>query len=113
MKTIWKFPFQIDDSFKVTMPYGAEILTVQTQGIGMLGQELPHMWAIVDPEAHKVARWFRILGTGHDVPNDVVLRYIGTFQMAEGRLIWHLFEENPSYEEPWETAIDNLRKELK
>lgn len=85
-KQIWKFPLPVADSFELTMPVGAVIIQVHEQkGEGML-------WAVVDtdPEVAEVVRKFRVFGTGHDLPD---LIYIGTWQMAGGTFIWHLFEE--------------------
>ena len=51
------------------------------------------MWFLVDPDAETEIRSFRTLGTGNPLTfNTENLEFLGTFQMAEGRLIWHLFE---------------------
>jgi hypothetical protein len=86
-ETIHKFPFVPDDSFNLAMPQGSIILTVQVQR----GQ--PCMWARVFPTAPKVTRRFRLFGTGHLIPPNGRLEYIGTFQLHEGALVFHLFEE--------------------
>jgi hypothetical protein len=85
MKTIYKYPFSIDDSVIITMPVGAEILTVQVQ------HRVPCIWALVDPEAPKVDRYFRVAGTGHSLPENPG-KYVGTFQQLEGNLIFHVFD---------------------
>ena len=94
METIWKFQIPIQDEITIGMPAGARILAVQTQGADT--QELT-MWALVNPGSRRssdvVARSFRLFGTGYTMPEGVVLNYIGTCQMHDGRLIWHLFEE--------------------
>lgn len=87
MKTVWKFGFPVDDRFRVSMPAGARILSVQAQ------RECPCLWALVDSSAEPEVRTFRLAGTGH--PVDDGLTYLGSFQMAGGRLVWHLFEEAP------------------
>ena len=91
MTVIWKYPFDVDDSFELNMPQGAKILTVQEQ------DRKGCMWAIVNPENEIESRRFCILGTGHMHPLDFFLskRYIGTFQQPfpmGGSLVWHLFE---------------------
>lgn len=85
MKSIWKFNFQIEDNFQIEMPKGAEILSVQSQN------DKPALWAICDIHAEKEKRNFSIIGTGHRMNMDDK-KYIGTFQMTEGILVWHLFE---------------------
>lgn len=72
----------------ILMPKGAEILTVQTQN------GIPCIWALVDIEAEKEPRVFDIFGTGHPVTFDmgVERKYINTFQLKGGALVFHLFE---------------------
>jgi hypothetical protein len=50
------------------------------------------MWALVNPEASKEKRRFELYGTGHDVPESDGLIHVGTFQMQDGALVFHLFE---------------------
>jgi len=84
-KSIWKFNFPIRDEFQLQMPKGAEILSVQIQ------HEKPTLWAICDTESKNETRNFSIYGTGHPInPNGK--KFIATFQMANGSLVWHLFE---------------------
>ena len=56
------------------MPKDAEILTIQTQN------ETPCIWALVNPE--------------HDIYYDMGInrKYINTFQLGGGSLVFHLFE---------------------
>jgi len=89
MKTIWKFPVSMTDSIGIEMPVGARVLTVQVQH----GQ--PYIWVEVDPEAQKEHRSFRLFGTGHPIEEGFVLDYVGTFQMHDGGLVFHLYEELP------------------
>ena len=84
-KEIWKFPVKVKDVQGVEMPEGAEILTVQLQhGQGCI-------WAVVDPGAEKVWRYFTTYGTGHPIINGADT-YIGTYQESSGYLVWHVFE---------------------
>lgn len=85
MKTIFKFAIPITDLQVVNMPEGAEVLTAQMQGSELC------LWALVDPEADRKPRQFRIAGTGHKLPADPGA-YIGTAQMHGGQLVWHVFE---------------------
>jgi hypothetical protein len=86
MKTIWKFPIECVDSQVIEIPHGAKILTAQFQGDKLC------LWALVDTEEPKELRNILIYGTGHAMKPDN-LRYISTYQVAGGRLIFHVFEE--------------------
>lgn len=85
MATIWKFPIRATDEFELVMPAGAEILHVETQ------REVPYIWARVLPERPSVTRRFKVRGTGHQV--DVDCKHVGTFMLAGGDLVFHLFED--------------------
>lgn len=85
MRTIWKFPIPIADYFELDMPIGADVLAVQVQ------RGKPQLWAVVDPEARKVQTGFCLHGTGHPV-SDQAGRYVGSFQLMDGDLVFHLFE---------------------
>lgn len=82
MKTIWKYPIHPDTTL-LSMPAGAKVLCVQTQN------NEPYIWALVDPAAMKIDRYFSIYGTGHGIPL-YPGSYIGTWQADD--LVWHLFE---------------------
>lgn len=106
MKTIWKFPFEVGDIIELEMPSEAIILHVDVQkqitnhvhgsssggsfGSSMI-EEIPCIWALVNPEAPKEIRKFRLFGTGHPFP-DEPLSHVGTFKMAHDKLVFHLFE---------------------
>lgn len=89
MQKIYKYPFNRTILPKIQMPVGAQILDVQTQH----GE--PVMWALVDPEAPKEERSFQVYGTGWDIEKakeGEQRKYIGTYQMQGGALVFHLFE---------------------
>ena len=91
MLTIWKYPIPVQDNIQVEMPKGARVLTVQMQ------MDVPYVWALVNPQAEKEIRTFRLVGTGHEIRHSDKLTYIGTFQLEGGALVFHLFErERPS-----------------
>lgn len=73
----------------IDMPHGAKILTVQMQH----GE--PQLWALVDPGAKTYPRTFHTYGTGYTLP-DYPGKYVGTFQMAVGSLVFHVFETEAS-----------------
>ena len=82
---IWKYTLGISDEQTIQMPKGGQILTVQTQN------EIPQIWVLVNPENDTEPRKIKIIGTGHNIEyfNG---KYIGTFQMSNGTLIFHAFE---------------------
>ncbi len=84
MSAIWKYEIKVEP-FVVEMPEGARILSVQSQ------YDRPQFWALVNPDAPKVKRYFAIVGTGQefDATHGV---YCGTFQTHGGSLVFHLFE---------------------
>ena len=86
-KQIWKFTIN-PNKIIVEMPKDAEILTIQTQN------ETPCIWALVNPENEKELRHFEVYGTGHDIHYDMGIerKYINTFQLYGGSLVFHLFE---------------------
>lgn len=82
--TIWKFPIKTTDTQRVEMPVGTKLLDVQVQG------DTPCLWGLVDPGAQKIARLIRVFGTGHGINGDPG-EYVGTYQLLEGRLVFHVF----------------------
>lgn len=85
MRTIYKYAIQ-PGQFDIHLPKGAKILTVQTQ------HNQPQMWVMLDTDNNPERRTFVTFPTGGEVPTDTHLGYIGTFQLAGGHLIFHLFE---------------------
>lgn len=86
MKTVWKYPVKTTDAFVVMMPEWAEILTVALQF------NEPTIWALVDPDARQVKRGFRVVGTGHPMPDADELTFVGSYQLAGGQLVFHVFD---------------------
>ena len=85
-KSIWKFPLETTDIQQIEMPADAEILTIQTQ------DEIPCIWALVSTDAPKRKVAFEIFGTGHPVPENAKRKYVGTYQLRKGALVFHCFE---------------------
>jgi hypothetical protein len=83
--TIWKFELK-QDICAVAMPQGARILNVHEQG------DNPCLWAIVDPQAPKEMRHFRVIGTGRNFELEG-LEYIGTAHNIIGYMVLHVFEK--------------------
>lgn len=85
MKTIYKYQIKVQDNMVIEMPKNAEVLTLQTQNFD------PFIWVLVDTANPTEQRHFRLVGTGHSMNNESV-KYIGTFQMRGGAIVFHLFE---------------------
>ncbi|MCP5006558.1 MAG: hypothetical protein GY941_21850 [Planctomycetes bacterium] len=81
---VWKY--KIEPLSTLEMPIGAKILCVDCQ------RGTPTMWVLVDTDAMKVNRKFHTYGTGEAI--DANSTYIGTFQMDNGFLVFHVFEHN-------------------
>jgi hypothetical protein len=89
IKKVFKYEIhQPQDEITLPMPKGAEILTVQEQ------KGTVCVWALVNPENETERRLFRMAGTGHPIHYDMGInyKYINTFQLFEGDLVFHLFE---------------------
>lgn len=83
MKTIWKFPIQVDDEQSMLAPDGWRPLAVQFQRGELC------LWALVDPEAEKKKVRVYVNGTGHPVRHNGT--FVGTVQMMGGDLVFHVF----------------------
>ncbi|MGI6656249.1 MAG: DUF7352 domain-containing protein [Desulfobulbus sp.] len=96
MKTIWKFELTPNKMQVISLPFGSQLLTVQTKG-----KNDPLLWALVDPEMPVQDRVIAIYTTNTALPDNPG-RYIGTFQIYDGSLEFHLFEP----EEPLPTNLE-------
>ena len=85
-QTIWKYDVMINDSQKIEMPQGANLLSVQIQN------GIPCIWAIVNPMNAEVERVIQMAGTGHDMSERVMGAFLGTIQLNDGALIFHVFD---------------------
>lgn len=84
---IWKYELpSVPGSIWIEMPFGAKILTVQTQ------YNKPYLWVAVFPTVvPRKNRHFLLLETGNDkIPIDS--KYIGTVQLDEGSYVLHVYE---------------------
>ena len=86
MTQVWKYILDPYNS-SVLMPSGAEILSVGEQGNDVC------LWARVDPNAPKVFRDFLIVGTGHNIPENLSLKFVGTVHIFNRVLVFHIFEK--------------------
>ena len=85
MRTIWKFELEVTDIQTVALPKGCFILQVEVQ------RGTPCLWVECDSEAPKVDRVFAIYGTGHSLPDNPG-KYIGSYMLQGGMLVFHLYE---------------------
>jgi hypothetical protein len=86
MKKIFKYQLSVAFMQTVTMPAGAQILTIQVQG------KTIQLWALVSEDEHPVDRKIECHGTGHPIKNPNDLTYIASVQTDGGQFIWHFFE---------------------
>lgn len=86
MRTIWKFPLKIGENL-IQMPEGARPLTVQVQEGDVC------LWADVLVDAPPEPRIFTLYGTGHPLPTIEYIQYIGTVQLEEWGLVFHVYEK--------------------
>ena len=84
MRTIWKFPLDFADKVEIQMPCFAAIIHVGVQ------HERLCLWAIIDIDQPLVTRRFRVIGTGHEYPDCLPEKYIGT--VFQDVFVWHIFE---------------------
>jgi hypothetical protein len=103
MKTIHKFPLQIEDEQEIEMPPGSQPLSVGVQGAP--ADPTLVVWAMVDTNATRVGvpmgttfrRRFYIRGTGHPLRPEMEAQFfIGTAAWPGG-LIWHVFDGGEHY----------------
>jgi DNA-directed RNA polymerase subunit RPC12/RpoP len=83
---IYKYPLPMEEDPEICLPAGSQILTVQTQN------NAPYVWALIETDAPLTTRRFCLRGTGHTFKGNEG-KYIGTFQLGGGELVFHLFEE--------------------
>ena len=86
MITIWKYEVPIEDHFTLELPVNSKILSFQLQ------RGTPTIWVMVDTKKPIILRKFRLCGTGHELENKY-WKFIGTIQMHNGDLVFHLFEK--------------------
>ena len=86
MRTVYRYPVPLSNIFTLKMPKGAEILTAGSQHGGDA-----FLFALVDPDASAEEVSFRLANTGEPISEDE-LKYVNTFQLRDGGLVYHLFE---------------------
>jgi hypothetical protein len=89
MLAVWKFVLLLDDEVVVEMPYGAKLLHVASQ---FGDPAVVTLWALVKPTARPAHRRIFIRGTGHSISAEESRDYVGTVIVADGRIVWHVFD---------------------
>lgn len=87
MKTIYKYPFAIEDNFTLTAPKNARVCAIQVQ------DGTPCIWMYVDTEVEQIEYEFHIYGTGHECFLCGLFEYIATIQL-DG-FAWHICYKHP------------------
>ena len=87
-KRIWKYKLNPVDIQTVKMPAGSVILSCQVQ------DDVPCLWAKVEPELKKIERVIEIIGTGTPISESLNIErvFIDTVQLHGGSLVFHVFE---------------------
>jgi hypothetical protein len=86
METIYKYQIVTADRFKVQTPRLVRWLCVHNQ------HDSPMIWAVVDTDGPAENHFLLVRGTGHPFTGEEG-KYLGTFQMADGSLVFHVFAE--------------------
>jgi hypothetical protein len=90
MRAVWKFETHFPVSggeFDLEMPDGARVLSFGLDP----HNDLPVVWALVDPKRPVVVRHFYASWTGPAVPERFTT-YVGTVAVPSVGLVFHLFE---------------------
>lgn len=91
--TIYRYEVPVDDRWHIIT------LTGDVLHVAARKPDLVELWAVANqdpPDKHR----YRVFGTGHPLPGKVEttathgpLVHVGTALAADGRLVWHLFEQ--------------------
>ena len=83
---IFKYEIPITDEVIVMeLPENSALCDVNNQG------DKIYMWFVVDVHVKLVKRYFKIIGTGHQITGIEGLCFLRTVHMPNG-LVWHIFE---------------------
>lgn len=101
---IYKYSVAIEDHFCLRLPVGADVLSCQVQNNN------PVIWALVDPEETEFEEVdFYLYGTGNPIDEnemDSDVKFIDTFQLHSGSLVFHLFWRLPEWMQEEELSVD-------
>jgi hypothetical protein len=91
---IYKYQLETTDTQRLQLPIGAKILSLQVQ------RGIPCILCLVnETNTEMKIRTFEIYGTGDKIPSDILnetlYKFIGTYQLQNGSLVFHCFEYIP------------------
>ena len=89
-REVWKYAVPPGQLVELDIKKGAQLLHAGAQ----VTEGHAQIWALVDPDAKTEKRYFRLVGTGHSIAEEIV-QHVGTFNMMEGVLVFHIFEVTP------------------
>lgn len=81
-RRVLKYSFPIEDADQ-------ELVIGKILYVGSKPNDVDNIYAWAEEMLNPPVRYFRIFGTGHEIPTDA--RYIGTAINDDG-LAWHLYE---------------------
>ena len=85
---IYKFDARVEDKVVLNVPVSAVSLKVGSRSMGYLS-----FWYLADPNEKGTREdYYRVVGTGHDIPDIKELEYVDTVVSAESVYIWHIFK---------------------
>lgn len=83
---VFKYEIPItDEVIQLDLPENSNLCDVHNQG------DKIYMWCIVDMHTKIKKRYFKIVGTGHQIRGIENLSFLRTVHMPNG-LVWHIFE---------------------
>ena len=84
MRKIFKYELSPEKNSLLTYK-NAKFLAVQVQ------KNIPYIWVEVDSEEDMASYTYYLIPTGSDFPSDNSLNYLGTFQIYNGDLVFHVY----------------------
>lgn len=86
MRVVYKYPFTVHDEVVIAMHRDARVLLVEHQWA------TPCIWAEVDTSEPVQPYYFRVFGTGHEIPEGFSGRHFASFRRHDGRFVWHMYQ---------------------
>lgn len=86
MRIIYKYELDIASSQPITLPIDRNFLSVQCQDENHLV-----FWWDINPDSEKEKIEIVIRGTGEPFQHSLNETYLGTVQMPETGMVWHVF----------------------
>lgn len=83
--TVYRYGIPVDDRAHELELSGA-ILHVDCRD-----PKVVEIWTL-ETGGPRTSRWFKVFGTGHDLPDLTDVTHCGTALAPGGALVWHLFE---------------------